>query len=381
MQRARWKYLLNRFYDQTASAEEKADLMAALREGTPDETLLDELMEQHVAEPALSPAAADTLYQQILTQLPAEKTSVKYVPIRKWWWAAAAGILLLGSTGYFFTHRKAPAQLLATKTDVAPGTSKAVLTLADGTQVALDSSGQQLIQQGISQHNGELKYDMTLAGSDISYNTLTTPRGGQFRVVLPDNSTVWLNAASSIRFPTAFSGKERLVVVTGEVYFEVAPSAQQPFRVSLPSGISVEVLGTSFNVNAYTEENRMHTTLTDGLIQIVQGSDKVLLRPGQQAVTDPKGLRVKALTPAAMSQVLAWKNGVFDFENMDLEEAMRQVARWYDIQVVYKGPVPHRIFGGQLSRNLHLSDIVEVLHMMKVNVHIEEGRRLVVQSP
>lgn len=380
MQRARWKYLLNRFYDQTASEQEKADLMAALREGEPEEALLDELIDRHTAEDALPVTEADALYQHILAQLPAEKARIKYLPPRKWWWAAAAALLLLGSTLYFFTSSPAPTQLSAIKTDVPPGTSKAVLTLADGTQVALDSSGKQFIQQGISQSDGELKYDMKLAGNDISYNVLTTPRGGQFRLVLPDNSAVWLNAASSIRYPTAFNGKERNVTVTGEVYFEVAPLARQPFRVSLPSGVSVEVLGTNFNVNAYTEENRIQTTLTDGRIQVVQGSDKVLLSPGQQAVSDPAGTRVKTLTPATLSQVLAWKNGVFDFENMDLEEAMRQVARWYDIQVIYKGPVPHRVFGGQLSRNLHLSDIVEVMRMMKVNVHIEEGRRLVVQS-
>jgi transmembrane sensor len=381
MQRARWKYLLNRFYDQTASAEERADLMAALRAGEePEEALMDELMAKHTAVQALPPAAAEVLYQQILTQLPSTKTRVRYLPLRKWWWAAAAGLLLLGSGLYFFTNLHTATELVAKKTDIPPGTNKAVLTLADGTQVALDSSGHQLIQPGVTQHNGELKYDAAPAGKEMTYNVLTTPRGGQFRLVLPDNSAVWLNAASSIRYATAFSGKEREVIVTGEAYFEVAPLAGQPFRVSLPSGVSVEVLGTHFNVNAYTDENRIRTTLTDGRIQVVQGSDKILLSPGQQATANQgAGIRVKELTPAALAQVIAWKNGIFDFENADLEEAMRQIARWYDVEVIYKGKAPHRIFGGQLSRNLHLADIVEVMRMMKVNVHIEEGKKLVVQ--
>ncbi|MFX1705864.1 FecR domain-containing protein [Chitinophaga sp. CC14] len=386
MQRARWEYLLNRFYNQTAPPEEKAELMAALREGEPDEAILDELMARHTTDITLPAAAADELYQQILAQLPAATPPVKQMFARKWWWAAAAGLFLLGSTAYFLRdHSRPPAPQFAKKTDVPPGTNKAVLTLADGTQVVLDSSGKQLIQQGntaISQNAGELKYDVKAAGSEVSYNVLTTPRGGQFRLVLPDNSAVWLNAASSIRYPTAFTGKERLVTVTGEAYFEVAPMPGQPFRVSLPAGVSVEVLGTHFNVNAYTEESSIQTTLTDGRVQVVKGSDKILLQPGQQAQANPRtaGVVIKSLTPAALSQVIAWKNGIFDFEKMDLEEVLRQVSRWYDVEVIYKGPVPHRIFGGQLSRNLHLSDIVEVMRMMKVNVHIEEGKRLVVQS-
>lgn len=386
MQGARWKYLLNRFYDQTASPEERVALMAALREGEPDEAILDELIENHRTDVTLPGTEADALYHHILTQLPAAQPEIRQLPARKWWWAAAAaaGLLLLGSIVYFMSHRQSPLELAA-KADVLPGTNKAMLTLADGTQVALDSSGRQVIQQGntaVSQQAGELRYDVKAGGSEVGYNVLTTPRGGQFRLVLPDNSAVWLNAASSIRYPTAFTGKERLVTVTGEAYFEVAAVPGQPFRVSLPAGVSVEVLGTHFNVNAYTEENSIRTTLTSGKVQVVRGSDKVLLQPGQQAQADPRatGVIVKSLTSAGVSQAIAWKNGIFDFEQMDLEQVLQQVARWYDVEVVYKGPVPHRLFGGQLSRNLHLSDIVEVMRMMKVNVHIEEGKRLVVRS-
>lgn len=386
MQRARWKYLLHRFYEQTASLEEQADLMAALREGSPDEAILDELMAQHRTDVTLPGTEADALYQHILAQLPAAQPRVIQMPARKWWWAAAVatGLVLLGGAAYFMSHRQ-PLPQFARKADVPPGTSKAVLTLADGTQVALDSSGKQVIQQGntaVSQLAGELRYEVKGGSSEVTYNVLTTPRGGQFRLVLPDNSAVWLNAASSIRYPTAFEGKERLVSVTGEAYFEVAPVPGKPFRVSLPAGVSVEVLGTHFNVNAYTEENAIRTTLASGKVQVLRGSEKILLQPGQQAQADPsaEGVVVKSLTPAGVSQVIAWKNGIFDFEKMDLEQVLQQVARWYDVEVIYKGPVPHRRFGGQLSRNLHLSDIVEVMRMMKVNVHIEEGKRLVVQS-
>jgi len=385
MHRARWKYLLHRFYEQTASPEEQADLMAALREGSPDEVILDELIAKHRTDATLPATEADALYHHILAQLPAAPPQVKQLPARKWWWAAAAtGLFLLGGAAYFINHERQPSSQLAVKADVPPGTNKAVLTLADGTQVALDSSGRQVIQQGntaVSQQAGELRYEVKAGGSEVSYNVLTTPRGGQFRLVLPDNSAVWLNAASSIRYPTAFAGKERLVTVTGEAYFEVAPAPGQPFRVNLPAGVSVEVLGTRFNVNAYTEESSIRTTLASGKVQVWRGSDKILLQPGQQAQADPRGTAVvvKSLTSAGVSQVIAWKNGIFDFEKMDLEQVLQQVARWYDVEVIYKGPVPHRLFGGQLSRNLHLSDIVEVMRMMKVNVHIEEGKRLIVQ--
>ncbi|MET3877912.1 FecR domain-containing protein [Chitinophaga sp. OAE865] len=386
MQRARWKYLLHRSYEQTASPEEQAELMAALREGGPDEAILDELIARHRTDVALPGTEADALYHQILAQLPAAEP-VRQLPYRKWWWVAAvaAGLLFPGGAAYFMNHQKRPSSQYAIKADVPPGTNRAVLTLADGTQVALDSSGRQVIQQGntaVRQQNGELRYEVKNGSSEVSYNVLTTPRGGQFRLVLPDNSAVWLNAASSIRYPTAFAGKERLVTVTGEAYFEVAPVPGQPFRVSLPAGVSVEVLGTHFNVNAYTEENSIRATLISGKVQVLRGNDKILLQPGQQVQADPRaaGIVVTPLLPAGVSQVTAWKNGIFDFEKMDLEQVLQQVARWYDVEVIYKGPVPHRLFGGQLSRSLRLSDIVEVMRMMKVNVHIEEGKRLVVQS-
>ncbi|SEW44664.1 FecR family protein [Chitinophaga arvensicola] len=389
MQRARWEYLLKQVYDQNATAEEQAALQEALRNappGEPDETLMDDLMAKHTTVQALAPAAADALFNDVLSRLqePVTARKTRVVPFR-WQWAAAAVFLLMGGAGAY--HLLAPTAIKVNtiaRADVMPGTNKAVLTLADGSHVALDSTGQQVILQGntaIRQNHGALLYEAGSTADAITWNTLSTPRGGQFRLVLPDGTTVWLNAASSVRYPTAFSGKERQVIVTGEAYFEVAPMAGKPFRVSLPSGVTIDVLGTSFNVNAYTEENSIQTTLADGKVQVSQGQSKALLQPGAQAAIVPgqTTIAVTRLSPARLSQVLAWKNGIFDFEQVDLETAMRQIARWYDVQVIYKGAIPHRLFGGELSRSLRLSDIVEVMHMMKVNVTIEEGKKLIIQ--
>jgi ferric-dicitrate binding protein FerR (iron transport regulator) len=225
----------------------------------------------------------------------------------------------------------------------------------------------------ISQQGGELVYDAKEEEEPV-YNTLTTPKGGQFKITLPDNSTVWLNAASSIRFPTMFKGNERNVEVTGEAYFEVSPDAAKPFKVKLREGTEVKVLGTHFNVNAYTDEESIQTSLLEGKVEITQGTEKVMLKPGQQA----NGITVKDMSPMVRTQVIAWKNGVFDFEQKNLEEVMRQLSRWYNVDVIYKGVIPRRIFGGELSRSLYLSDIVEVMRVMKVDVRIEEGNKLIV---
>lgn len=378
MPSARLNYLLRRYYDKTCTPAEKAELLTAIGSGLQDgpaAVLLDELLAEHTPDGSTSPEQADRLYADILAAVQPRK---KNGTIRRLWWAAAAAVLLLAGTVALWPG-SLPRKHFAVKpsADVAPGKSKAVLTLADGSLVALDSAIRQDIQleaATVRQQNGQLVYEPSVSETAIiQYNTLTTPRGGQFRLTLPDGTQVWLNAASSIHYPTVFTGKERTVTITGEAYFEVTQNAGMPFRVNTSGGTQVEVLGTRFNINAYADEDAVRTTLAEGAVKVSVGNEQVTLQPGQQAqVTDRQ---IQVLRPD-MAQVLAWKNGVFNFENSSLEEVMRQLSRWYDVEVVYKGRIPERVFGGELQRSLPLSQVLEVLRDMKLNVQLTADRRI-----
>lgn len=289
------------------------------------------------------------------------------------WTAAAAVILMLVTGAYLFNNQKnTSAPPVAKVPDVMPGTSKAMLTLADGSVITLDSAGHQVIRQGsisIHQQGGQLQY---MGNSHtISYNTLTTPNGGQFLITLPDGSKVWLNAASSIHYPTAFNGKERRVSITGEAYFEVSANAQQPFYVSVNNTKDIEVLGTSFNINAYANEVSVNTTLLQGAVRI--GS--VVLHPGQQARVT--GQEIKVIKEIDTEQAIAWKNGLFNFEGASLEEVMHQLERWYDIEVTYDKYIPRIVFGGEMGRDLTLQSVISMLEGAGVNFRLE-GRKLIV---
>lgn len=280
-------------------------------------------------------------------------------------WVAAAAVLIIALV-YLWSPPVAGPPVLAQ--EIAPGSSKATLTLADGSVIALDSAGNRLIQPGIHQAGGRLKYD---ASASVSYNTLKTPRGGRFRITLPDGTEVWLNAASSLKYPTAFKGKERRVEVSGEAFFEVAQDAARPFVVSIHGKENVTVLGTAFNVNAYAEEPSVNTTLLSGSIRI---REKVL-QPGEQASL--KGTVLEVHPVRDLAQVTAWKEGLFDFHHADLKTVMRQLARWYDVEVVYAGEVPDRRFQGSFQMELNLSEVLNELAQMQVKFKLE-GRTLTV---
>jgi ferric-dicitrate binding protein FerR (iron transport regulator) len=210
-------------------------------------------------------------------------------------------------------------------------------------------------------------------------------------VVLPDGTKVWLNAASSLRYPTAFSGKKRQIAITGEAYFEVAKDKAKPFFIKINNEAVIEVLGTNFNVNAYEDEASINTTLLEGSIRVEAlgtlrgrpaGRNAVILQPGQQgqiAAGQKTGQRqIKVIKDADIEKVMAWKNGAFNFNNASLEEVMRQLERWYDIQVVYENGIPDIHFGGELSRGVSLADLIKALKDSEIHFRIEEGRRLVV---
>lgn len=331
--------------------------------------------------------------------------------------AAAAAILLCLSAGVYFLFFNRPRKEVVQQgtrkqftNDVLPGGNKAILTLADGSDVILDSVKNGLIvRQGSASitklDGGKLAYQPvpgSAALSAVSYNKLSTPRGGQYQLVLPDGSKVWLNAASSIRYPTAFTGKERRVEVSGEVYFEVAKSATErpggnssgnaegnqghgntPFIVSIaaPSGMpgaggEVEVLGTHFDVNAYGDENSVKTTLLEGEVKLIKGEAAILLKPGQQAGYGMTG-GPAILKDADADEAVAWKNGIFQFNEASIESVMRQVERWYDIEVSYEGKIPSGHFSGTVDRNANISQVLKILELSEVHFRIE-GRRIVI---
>jgi transmembrane sensor len=330
-------------------------------------------------------------------------------PVRRLWirWVAAAGILfVIGSLWLVVDRwrgRSTPGQQQAAAVqDVAPGGDKAVLTLADGSTILLDSAGNGLIAQqgatGIRKIGGQIVYDashspLTTDHSPV-YNTMSTPRGGQYQLTLPDGSRVWLNAASSITYPTAFTGDERRVHITGEVYFEVAslpltPSGgggingKMPFIVSIDGKAEVEVLGTHFNINSYSDDESIKTTLLEGKVKVVNresatgNGGSIILKPGEQAIAVSHSPLTIDHSPD-IDKVMAWKNGFFNFEGASLTEVMKQLERWYDITVVYEKGVPNIEFFGEISRKVSLADLVNVLKDVGVHFRIEAGRKLVV---
>ncbi|MEC5145931.1 FecR domain-containing protein [Chitinophaga sp. 212800010-3] len=303
-------------------------------------------------------------------------------PFRKWSWAAAA-LLLLGSGVYFLIAHKqqSPPVLAATPARIMPGSQGAILTLADGREVVLDSmaNGPVARQTGaaVVLSGGKLVYDPTgLQSREMQYNKMTTPKGRQFQLTLSDGTRVWLNAASSIRYPAAFGSKERKVEVTGEVYFEVSRSANNPFLVSIGDKAAIEVLGTTFNVNAYDNEHVIRTTLLDGSIKVgAAAGTGIVLHPGQQASIADK--KITVADHPDIEKIMAWKNGLFNFDGADLEEVMRQLERWYNIDVVYENGIPDTRFMGEMSRRIALNDLLEILRRTEVDFRIE-GRKLIV---
>nr|WP_295870537.1 FecR family protein [uncultured Chitinophaga sp.] len=293
--------------------------------------------------------------------------------------AAAAAIFLVAVTSWLFFHRSSSNGPVAA-VHVAPGSNKATLTLADGSSVELDNNGSQVLHQGntqVKQSSGSLSYSDGATADTNSYNTLKTPRGGQFRLQLPDGTGVWLNAASTLKYPVAFSKKERVVEVSGEAYFEIAQDAHRPFTVKVSNGGSVEVLGTRFNISAYPDDNRSTTTLLEGAVRVMKGRNTTILKPGQQAIIKNAG-DIDINDQLNIEKIIAWKNGLFNFEGAGLQEVMKELERWYNIEVVYEKGIPDLHFGGEMSRNLELTEVLKGLEDANVHFRLEQGKRLVV---
>jgi ferric-dicitrate binding protein FerR (iron transport regulator) len=301
--------------------------------------------------------------------------------------AAASLIIFISGTAAYFAFRTTKNNTIAKalpqqlKNVVVPGGNKAILTLSDGSTIILDDTKYgQVAQQGGAQiaklANGLLVYNaLDDKPAEVVFNSLTTPRGGQFKLTLPDGSVVWLNAASSIKYPTVFIGNERKVEISGEVYFEIAHNAAKPFKVSV-NGMEVKVLGTHFNINAYNNEASVKTTLLEGRISLAKADAVTTLNPGQQAELGNGG-NMKVINNVDIDQVVAWKNGYFSFNRADLQMVMRQIARWYDVEIGYEGKIPERQFGGKIDRNSNISEVLKILEESKVHFRIEEKKIIV----
>lgn len=298
--------------------------------------------------------------------------------------AAIAGLITFAGAYYGLKRPShSPAIAATTPAPLAPGSNKAKLVLADGREIPLDSANLgALAQQGntrvLNTQEG-LAYEAAGKAAEVVYNTVVTPRGGQYQLTLADGSRVWLNAASSIRFPTAFTGKERTVEITGEGYFQVAANAQQPFRVKVKGApdVAINVLGTSFNVMAYPDEKTITTTLENGAVQLVYGNNKSLLKPGYGGSLSV-GDKDFVIEKADMEQALAWKEGKFRFRNTSIETIMRQLARWYNIEVVYQGDLSDIRLTGIISRRENASSLLSILSTTKrVHFEIKDNRIMV----
>ncbi len=304
--------------------------------------------------------------------------------------SAAAAACILFVCGLFLFRQPAPRpsppeMAKITKPVIAPASDKAILTLANGTRIVLDNAANgKLAQQGNTQvvklAGGQLAYRAGESDPQAPpvYNEMTTPRGGYYQLVLPDGSKVWLDAASSVRYPTAFTGATRSVELSGEAYFEIAPNAHQPFLIT-SNGVTVQVLGTEFNLMAYADEDAVRTTLVNGSVRVIRGNDQLQIRPGQQASWPRSGNALKLVTPD-MQEVLAWKQGEFRFQDLRIPAIMRQIARWYDVDVEFRGPQPENEFNGVIPRKRSVSELLAVLEQTDVVHFTLEGRKIIVES-
>jgi transmembrane sensor len=312
--------------------------------------------------------------------------------------AAAAAVLLLMAGGLWLYESRKPevgsresASAMPRK-DVLPGHNGAVLTLSNGQKIVLDSAGNgQLAKDAnvaVIKKDGEIIYRGKT--DEIVYNTISTAKGRQWQLTLPDGTKVWLNAASSIRYPLSFTGSERMVEITGEAYFEVVHNAKMPFRVHIntPSGDGgiIEDIGTHFNVNAYSDEANIKTTLLEGSVKVSTGhhsslvnpNSSLTLLPGQQAQVNAKTQSVKLVKDADVMQAVAWKNGVFAFTDANLPAVMRQLARWYNVEVEYAGAIPTGEFNGKIGKNLTLAQVLKGLTSTRVNFRIENSNKIII---
>lgn len=408
MSEAHFKVLLDRYLNDSISEDELPLFLDYLRQYKNDPTLRDTIqkaLDSNSFEGFSDRTRQDIIFREIMQRV--ANTGSMETPViplsetghngdrknvfAKWLSVAAVTVIAITSTYYFLNQKKQGNTIAAIKKtitdlegDVGPGSNKAILKLADGTSVVLDDAATGTIAtQGNASvqklNKGELAYSNTTQKITVPlYNSISTPRGGQYSVTLPDGSRVWLNAESSLYFPTAFTGKERSVTLTGEAYFEIAHNAQIPFKVRA-NNMTVEVLGTHFNMMTYENEALTHTTLLEGSVKVtlnIKGEPVLTLAPGQQALLK-KNAEAYSVLNTDTDAVTAWKNGKFRFNGDDIQTIMRQIERWYDVDVSYSGKIPDGHYSGTIGRDNNLLKVLKIFEAGDLHFKIE-GKKLIV---
>ncbi len=404
MSAQRLEYLFLKYYDQSATPEERQEFLGLVSSGVHEEQLKRLIFERFKFEanpPVLDEEQSGRILGEILHPLSetgsGADTDVGYRRYGGRFWFRVATVAAAVAAICYFGYRELaarrpgdmdPSFSVQLPGDVAPGGERASLALADGTVLNLEASASEnaLHLRGISndRERGELSYPRE--AGEHGMNTLSTPLGGQYRIVLPDGSKAWLNAGSSLTYPTSFASRNRGVEMTGEVYFEIAPDKLRPFYVKVRSGrrkdTEIRVLGTHFNVQSYTNEPEIRTTLLEGAVQVKSGQDVQELTPGQQARIESmeaggasSGIKVRSVD---VSTAIAWKEGRFEFDG-SIRDMMRQIARWYNVEIVYEGNVDNKAFAGTISRKKNVSEVLKMLELTGGIRFLVEGNKIIVK--
>lgn len=384
---------------QTLTSEEHNELEQWLSESEENRSLFLELSDDAILADRLKvydQIDGEAIWQKTMQQITQEGSAVLPIaPVRKMWWkyaAAAAVVVAISVVGWQYLKPVTP-EAVAGNTPVAPvseeivpGGVKAILTLANGREIVLDqNTDQQVIKEGnvvVTSKSGKIDYSgSSLSGSAVLYNTVTTPVGGNYQVILPDGSKVRLNAASSLRFPIAFAGNERNVSLTGEAFFDVSPMANKPFKVAvhtpLGEGGSVEVLGTHFNIDAYSDVALVKTTLVSGSVRLTTpAAEKKILQPMQVAVVNRKGI-LEGIYAANADHPVAWVDEKISLKG-NIKSVLLEIGRWYNLTVEFKGKIPNQSMQGEISRTMTINDLERMLRSQGLKFELQRKERKII---
>lgn len=379
MDKQETRKLLDKYLAGNCSAEEKAFI---------ERFYMEELQKTELLESSADPRQTKEHMWKVIsrqTALREERTSKSRRSVLIQLSAAAAILIIIGAA--FFLLQDVQQKVVDTPlpkyaNDIKPGENKAVLRLASGKNILLDAAKEGLLATEsevsiIKTKKGELRYEINSfsnSSNQIFYHTISTPKGGEYQVILADGTHIWINADSKMRFPAVIRGNTRNVELTGEAYFEVAKNKTMPFEVKAGHQL-VQVLGTHFNVNAYADEKVHKTTLLEGSVRVSSGKEQHLIQPGEQARLSAGGQQGFKIEAVDVEEAIAWKNNKIMFSSRPLEEVMRQVSRWYNVEVVYKGNISKKVFTGSISRYENVSKVLEMLELTNlVHFKIEERR-------
>ncbi|MEO8961154.1 MAG: FecR domain-containing protein [Ginsengibacter sp.] len=400
MNEARLKYLFEAYFEKTASEIERSEFLDLINQSENDWILKDLLTEAWLSYDGsyitAGEKSGDFILKDLLEQTEESESIPRIYSKRNSFFIikiAAAAVIAIVSISFLYLWLNPKSSNRPTlgintnpeqiKQAIRQGGEKAILTLSDGTTILLDSNrtGVLAIQSKTKitiVDAATITYNSSKnensAGQEVSYNTLSTHSGGRYKLILPDGSLVWLNSSSSIHFPTRFTGVERKVVITGEAYFEVTKNKAMPFTIAV-NDMEVQVLGTHFNIMAYSDENTTNTTLLEGSVKVIKGGNARTLQPGQESRMNKYGKI--SVAQADIEEVMAWKNGWFQFNEYDIQKVMRQISRWYDVEVIYSGSIPDGLFSGIVSRSNNISVVLKIIEGSGVRFKID-GKKIVV---